>query len=55
MGKKIIIRIHQWSLLLTWITPDNFNPSMDKLLYAHKEWDEITYPFLNADGCTVEA
>ena len=41
----------QWPILLTWI---NFNPSMDKLSHAQYVWDEITYPFLIFNGCTVE-
>ena len=36
-------------LLLTWF---NFHPSMD---YTHYDmFDEITYPFLNFTGATVE-
>ena len=38
-------------LLLTWF---NFNPRMDKNHIHYKVWDEITYSFLNFDGCTVE-
>ena len=39
-------------LLLTWI---NFNPHMDISNYIHYTvWDEITYPFLNFNGATVE-
>ena len=38
-------------LLLTWI---NFNPSMDNNYMPRKVWDEITYPFLNFNGWTVE-
>ena len=33
--------------LLTWI---NLNSSMDK----YKVWDDITYPFPNFNGCTVQ-
>ena len=36
----------QGPLLLTWF---NFNPNMPS-----KVWDEITNPFLNFNGCTVE-
>ena len=35
-----------WPLLLTW-----FNLSNN---IHYKELDEITYPFLNFNGCTVE-
>ena len=42
---------HQWSLLLTWIT---LNSSMDDNHMPSKVWDEITYPFPNFNGCTVE-
>ena len=38
-------------LLLTWI---NFNPSMDKYLHTQKNVGEITYPFLNFNGATVD-
>ena len=38
-------------LLLTWF---NFNPSMDSIYMPGKVWGEITYPFLNFNGCTVE-
>ena len=47
---KIILQIHHhgyynlWLLLLTWLS--NHMPS--------KVWDEITYPFLNVNGCSVE-
>ena len=35
---------HMWPLLLTWISN-----------YIHYNvWDEITYPFLNFNGATVE-
>ena len=33
-------------------TPINLNPSMDHIHY--KVWDEITYPFPNFNGATVE-
>ena len=37
---------------ITWI---NCNPSMDIINHMHGEvWDEITYPFLNFNGATVE-
>ena len=39
-----------WPLLLTWV---NLNPSMDHM--PGKVWEEITYPFLNFNGATVEA
>ena len=32
----------------------NFNPSMGKWSHAHEVWDEITYPFPNFNGATVE-
>ena len=35
---------HGLTLILAWIS--NHMPS--------KMWDEITYPFLNFNGCTVE-
>ena len=38
-------------LLLTWF---NFNPSMDSNYIRYNVWDEITYPFLNFNGATVE-
>ena len=38
-------------LLLTWI---DFNPSMDKVITCLVKCDEITYPFPNFNGCTVE-
>ena len=37
--------------LLTWF---NFNPSMDKYIINYNVWDEITYPFLNFNGATIE-
>ena len=47
------MHIYQGPLLLTWF---NFNPSTAWIsIYIHyKLWDEITYPFLNFNGCTVE-
>ena len=37
-------------LLLSWI---KFNPRMYK--YSHTQvWDDITYPFLNLNGCAFE-
>ena len=42
---------YMWPLLLIWF---NFNPSMDNNHIHYKVWDEITYPFLNFNGCTVE-
>ena len=41
----------KWLPILTWF---NFNPSMDIKHTAIKLWDEITYPFLNVKGATVE-
>ena len=38
-------------LLLTWF---NFNPAWISNHTPCKVWDEITYPFLNFNGCTVE-
>ena len=35
---------HGWTLIPAWIS--NYVP--------RKVWDEITYPFLNFNGCTVE-
>ena len=41
---------HLGPLLLTWF---NFNPNMDNyILYTVR--DEITYPFLNLRGATIE-
>ena len=42
---------HSLPLLLTWV---NFNPSMDKYLHQYNMWDEITDPFPNFNGTTVE-
>ena len=39
------------ALLLTWI---NFSPSMISNCIYHNVWDEITYPFPNFNGCTIE-
>ena len=38
-------------LLLTWF---NFNPRMDKYYIHYKLWDDMTYPFLDYNGATVE-
>ena len=38
-------------LLLTWF---NFNPTWIRNYMPNKVWDEITYPFLSFNGCTVE-
>ena len=35
----------------TWF---NLNPSMNEWSHHYKWWNEITYPFLNFNGCTVE-
>ena len=40
---------HQYPLSLKWF---NFNPSVDHM--PSTLWDEITYPFLNFNGATVE-
>ena len=32
----------------------NFDPRMDKWLHPYAVWDEITYPFPNFNGFTVE-
>ena len=37
--------------LLTWI---NFNSSMISNYFYYKVWDEITCPFPNFNGCTVD-
>ena len=42
---------YQWSLLLTWF---NLDPAWISNFIHHKIWDEITYPFPNFNGCTVE-
>ena len=39
-----------WSLLLTWF---NLIPAWISNYIHYKEWDEITYPFLNFNGCTL--
>ena len=51
MGNSYLAMLEndQGPLLLTWIT---FSPSMDNIHYI--VWDEITYPFLNFKGATVE-
>ena len=52
VNSKMEDGFHLGLLLPTWF---NFNPSMDK--YNHMPcnvWDEITYPFLNFNGSTVE-
>ena len=47
----IHIIINLWPLLLTWF---NFNPSKDNNHTHYNVWDEITYPFLNFNGATIE-
>ena len=42
---------YEWTLFVIWI---NCNPNMDKYNRRSKVWDEITYPFINFNGCTVE-
>ena len=37
--------------LLTWF---NINLSMDTNHIPSKEWNEITYPFLNFNSCTID-
>ena len=37
--------------LLTWF---NLIPACLSYYMPGKMWDEITYPFLNLNGCTVE-
>ena len=37
--------------LLSWL---NVNPTCISNYIHHKVWDEITYPFPNIKGCTVE-
>ena len=37
--------------LLTWF---NINLSMDTNHIRSKEWNEITYPFLNFNSCTID-
>ena len=43
----------EWPLLLTWF---NFDPAwISNYMYmSSKVWIEITYPFLNFNGCIVE-
>ena len=41
---KYFVLLYSIFYTVTWF---NFNSSMDV-------WDEITYPFLNFNGCTVE-
>ena len=43
---------HQGPLLLTWLI---FNPAWISNHLPGKGWDEITYPSINCNGCTVEA
>ena len=38
-------------VLLTWIS---FNPSLNICCIHYEVWDEITYPFPNFNGCSVE-
>ena len=40
-----------WPLLLTWI---NLIPSWIRNYTQYNAWGEITYPFLNFKGSTVE-
>ena len=40
-----------WPLLLTWF---NLNPAWISNYIHCNVWDEITYPFLNFNGATVE-
>ena len=42
---------YQWPLLLTWF---NLKPALMNNFIHHKVWDEISYPFLNFNGATVE-
>ena len=42
-----------WYLRPLLLTRIRFNSSMDKYM-PRKVWGEITYPFLNFNGCTVE-
>ena len=46
---RLQVLIHQGPLLLTWF---NFDPKMDK--YSYTQFGEITYPFPNFNGTTVE-
>ena len=46
------LTIKPWGLFL--LTSIDFNPSTDKELRHYKVWDEITYPFPNFNGATVE-
>ena len=48
---RVYIHSYQDPLLLTWF---NFNPAWISNYILGKVWDEITYPFLNLNGCTVE-
>ena len=41
----------QCPLLLTWF---NYIPAWISYYIYYKAWDEITYPFLNFNGATVE-
>ena len=42
---------HLWPLLLTWI---NFDPEWISNYIHYNVWDEITYPFLNFNGQTID-
>ena len=41
----------QWPLLLAWFT---LIPAWISNHVHHKLWDEINYPFINFNGCTVK-
>ena len=41
----------QWPILLTWFTL--IRPWISNYIH-YKEWFEITFPFLNFNGATVE-
>ena len=40
-----------WDHLLPWF---NFNSNMDNYYMTSKLWDEITFPFPNCNGATVD-
>ena len=50
MRKRLINESVQGPLSLTWF---NFNARMDNNMPGNV-WDEISYPFPNVSGCTVE-
>ena len=50
---SVLIIVNTWSAVAS-ATRINFNPSMDTIYIHYKVWNEITYPFSNFNGVTVE-